>query len=160
MFRFALTLYLAVLTGPVHALSCMAPDVVWLYQHIKNDDADYLLVKGKVTLTEPPNFAEPMGMKPSEAFTSAYATGHALSASGFNARFDRPITIRVTCAGSWCGDPEGLEDNTHIFAVRLDGDNTVLDRGPCSGLAQRWTPEEETRLLDCHLKGKCELKGF
>lgn len=158
--RVALTCLALFAASPAFALSCLAPDIVWLYQHIKEDEADYVLVRGKVRPTEPPNLAEPSGMKPSEAFTRAYATGHALSASGFNARFDRPITIRVTCAGSWCGEPEGLEDDTHIFAVRLDGDSAVLDRGPCSGLAQRWTPEEETRLLDCHLKGKCELKGF
>lgn len=158
--RFALALFLAALTGPVHALSCMAPDVVWLYQHIKEDEADYLLVKGKVILTELPNYAEPAGMRQTEAFTMARAVGQALSVSGFDAPFDRPITIRSSCAGSWCGAPEGLSEDRHFFALRMEGDRLVLERGPCGGLVERWSEEEEARLLNCHLNGECELKGF
>ena len=83
-----------------------------------------------------------------------------LTASGFNAPFDRPVTIRATCAGSWCGSPEGLSEDMHFFALRIEGDELILERGPCGGLVERWSREEEVRLLDCHLKGKCELKGF
>lgn len=160
MRRFALTLLLATLAGPVQALSCMAPDSVWLYQHIKNDDADYLLVKGTITLTEDPNLPAPAGMKTTEAVTRARVTGLALSAAGFDVPFDRAIAIRSTCVASWCGSPEGLSQDTHIFAVQIEADRLILERGPCGGLVQRWSKEEEDRLLECHLKGKCELREF
>ena len=161
MFRFGLTLCLVGLAGPVRALSCMAPDVVRQYQHISRDETDYILVKGKVALSEAPNApAKPSGMKPTEAFTSARATGRALSASGFDVPFDQPITIRATCLAAWCGSPEGLSEDTHFLALRIEGEDLILDRDPCGGLVVRWSRQEERRLLDCHLKGKCELKEF
>ena len=160
MRRLALTLLLATLAGPVQALSCMAPDAVWLYQQIKNDDADYLLVKGTITLTEAPNLPAPAGMKTTEAFTKGRATGLALSASGFDVPFDRAITIRATCVASWCGSPKGLSQGTRIFAVQIEADRLILERGPCGGLVQLWSKEEEARLLECHLKGNCELREF
>lgn len=142
------------------ALSCMATDTVWLYQHIKEDEADYLLVKGRLTLTEPANIPEPRFSNSVEALTEARATGFALSKSGFDVPFDRPVILRATCLASWCGSPAYLTDETYIFALKADGDQLLLTLSACGGFVHRWSEEEEKRLIGCHLIGACPEPEF
>ena len=126
MTKHALALALSLLATPLWALSCMAPDAVFLFQDIKKSDDRFYFVKGTVTLTEPANIPLASDTKNTEAFTMARVTGQAMTASGFNARFDQPVSIRATCLGPWCGSPEGLSEEPHFLAIKIDGDDLLI----------------------------------
>ena len=159
MHKFLICLF-TLLPTHVLALSCMATDAVWLYQHIKEDEADYLLVKGTVSLTEAPNVPVPSETKPAEALTEARATGTAFSRSGFDVPFDQTITIRATCISVWCSTPDQFSDETHIFALKMEDGELVLPLSACGGFSHRWSEEQEQRVLDCHLNGTCPAPEF
>lgn len=159
MRRSALVICFSLIASPIWALSCLPPDAVFLYQDIRNSDADYYLVKGTVTLTEPARQPEPSDTKRSEALTRAVVTGQGLTRSGFTRPVERPITIRATCIGPWCGTPQVLSSEPHILALKIERDALVLTRGPCGGTAIMWSEDQENRLLDCHRTGDCRQGG-
>jgi hypothetical protein len=160
MKQLALTLLVGLLAAPALALSCLPPDAVFIYQQIKKDPADYLLIKGTVMLGEPANLPLRTDTKTTDAQTKARVTGHALTRTGFQVAFDAPITIRATCTGPWCGTPEGLADGAYILALKLEDVQPVLTRGPCGGLIVPWSAADEQRLLTCHLGGECQSQIF
>lgn len=148
-------------TGPAMALSCMTPDPVVLYENIRDDDARFYLLRGTLSLSEPFNAPLSTDTGSSASTTKATATGMALSNSGFSAPFEREVILRTTCFTIWCGGLGTLEDRLQFIALRIEDDETlVLERGPCGGNAIDWSPEDETRVLNCHRNGVCERKGF
>jgi len=141
----------ASLASSALALSCVPPDAARLYDMAQKDKAPFYIVRGDIQLLEPPAKIAPGEI----GRTKARMTGKALSKSGFNANFDRELTIETSCLASWCGSAEGLT-GPHIAALQLIGDALTLSIGPCGGDQVRWDQAGEDRLLLCHRAGGCE----
>lgn len=139
---------------PAHALSCLRPDAVRLFEKTRDAEARYFIVKGRITFLEPPN-TPPRGSKLA-ALTRARIDGVALNRAGFTTPFSRDVTISATCLGPWCGSLEDLA-GTAIIAIRLSDEDLVLDIGPCGGDQVSWSQSGEDRLLDCYLGGNCRV---
>lgn len=154
----ALTICLALLlAGPVHALSCMRPDAVRLFETARDAEERFYIVKGEVAYLEPVRTPDPNGKATTR--TRARITGMALTASGFGAPFDRDVTLEATCLGVWCGKPGEL-GGTRIMALEVRPGGLVLDVGPCGGDQLAWEASQEDRLLKCHLEGDCRPAEF
>ena len=146
----ALTLALA---SPAFALSCMPPDAVQLYEAARDSDDTYVVVRGRIDLSEPAKAPEPETEIP--AITQAVMSGYALTQHGFGALFHRKIEIRATCLGPWCGSADGFK-REQIAMLRVDGNDVyTLMAGPCGGRSMEWTKDGERRLLECHRTGNC-----
>ena len=146
----ALTLLLAT---PAIALSCMRPDAVQLYEAARDSDDTYVVVRGRIDLSEPAQAPEPETEMP--AITKAVMSGYALTTHGFGALFHRKIEIRATCLGPWCGSADGFV-REQIAMLRVDNNDVyTLMAGPCGGQAIEWSKDGESRLLECHRTGNC-----
>lgn len=133
------------------ALSCAWPDAARIYDMARQDDASFYIVRGEIQLLEPARDIVPGQI----GKTKARMTGTALSTSGFNASFDRNITIETSCLSLWCGNAAELT-GTYITALRLDGETLTLSLGPCGGHHVAWDEAGEDRLLQCHAAQGCE----
>ncbi|MEO1537867.1 MAG: hypothetical protein AAFR73_09060 [Pseudomonadota bacterium] len=137
---------------PALGLSCMRPDAVRMFEQARDADAAYYIVKGELSFLETPK-TPPRNAK-TPALTRARVTGEALSNSGFNASFDRDVTVEASCIGPWCGSPEGLSGPL-IMALRIDATDVILEISACGGDQVPWTENAEERLLQCHLDDIC-----
>lgn len=155
--RVALTCLAFLAASPAFALSCMRPDAVRLFEQARDAEAAYYIVKGRVEFLETPKTPRPGSKTP--ARTRAAIKGQALSSSGFNAPFNREVTVETTCLASWCGSAENLKGEL-VMAVEIGLDELTLEIGPCGGDQVAWDQGAEDRLLKCHLDGVCEPAGF
>lgn len=152
-----LALLLTLCVTSAQALSCLRTDAVRLFEAARDAEAAFHIVKGRITLLEAAQTPDPAQKKP--ARTRARLTGTALSGGGFNARYDREITIEAVCLSIWCGSAEGLTEDM-IFAVVATRTGPVLRIDPCATRLVRWTQAEEDRLLRCYRSGICETADF
>jgi len=153
--KHALTLMLCLLTSPALALSCLPPDAVSLYEMARDSEERFVIVKGRVTPRG--EVAIPKGKNgggDAEATSPARMTGTSLTQDGFTAAFDRPVDLRVMCMGPWCAGAPSSDEI--IAAVRLDGNDLVLDLDACFSSTVEATPEAAARLVTCHQGGACE----
>ncbi len=141
-------------TEPAHALSCLRPDAVRLFEQAREAEEDYVIVKGQLTFLEAPN-APPRGSK-LPALTKARIDGHVLNRAGFPSPFSRPITVSASCFAHWCGSLDGISEHS-IFAIRLTDAGLTLDIGPCGGDRVTWSQSGEERLLRCYRNGDCQI---
>jgi hypothetical protein len=152
--RLVLTCLALIASEPANALSCLRPDAVRLFEKVRDAEARYFIVKGRITFLEPPN-TPPRGSK-RPALTAARIDGVALNRTGFTTPFSRDVTISATCLGPWCGSLEDLS-KTAIIAIRASGEDLVLDIGPCGGDRIAWSQSGEDRLMECHIDGICRV---
>lgn len=144
-------------SGPAFGLSCMRPDAVRLFEQARDAEAAFYIVIGRVQLLKAANQPQPGSKDP--ARTRARITGQALSSSGFNAPFDREVTVEVSCLSAWCGSVDNLRGDL-LMAVEIGLDTLTLSVGPCGGDQMVWEQAAEDRLLKCHLEGICEPAEF
>lgn len=149
VFLICLALFAA---GPASALSCLRPDAVRLFEYARDAEADFYIVKGRITLLEAANLPEKGSKTP--AMTRARVDGTALTTRDFEAPFSRDVTIETSCASIWCGTLDGL-DGPLLMALETDGKALTLRVGPCGGDVVRWDEPGERRLLKCHRDGVC-----
>lgn len=154
-----LTLCAAVaLAGPVHALSCVAPDVATSFAYAQEAEAAYLVVHGKVDYDMsqvPERTIENQFDGVPTTNIPGHMTGMALSKAGFKTPFDKPVTVAVECYGMWCG---GAASGTpHMFFVERREGGYVLSLRPCGDFAiYDPTPEMLNQAVQC-IRGKaCE----
>ena len=149
---FVAALSLTIIAQPVFALSCMRPDVVRLYQNAVDSEANYYFLKGELLPNGPVNVPDTTGTKePVSTETQLRFVGKALTRSGFEAPFDREITLRLNCASIWCGTAP--LDREIFAAVKLAGQALELDISPCGFDAVDVSEGAEARLLECD--GNC-----
>jgi hypothetical protein len=149
--------FLALLTAqPLHALSCLAPDVVRNYEYARDSEDTYSMVIGRIEPYGPIAVPEQdLSAKTDRSTeTQIRLTGRALTANGFTAEFQRDVTLRIQCVSVWCAGAPDIEPEVFV-TLRHDGDARVLDIGPCLGNATKWTAEDEARVLNCHRFQKC-----
>lgn len=140
--------------GSAHALSCLRPDAVRLFEQARNAEETFFIVKGQVSLLEDPN---PPTDPKKPTRTRAMIEGSALTHQHFQAPFAREVTLETTCAGIWCGSLEDL-DGELIMAIQTSGGMLSLRIGPCGGDQVRWDQASEDRLLACYRDGNCKTE--
>ncbi|MEO0918434.1 MAG: hypothetical protein AAFY31_15845 [Pseudomonadota bacterium] len=144
--------------GLAHALSCLRPDAVRMFEQARQSKAAFYLVRGEVMFLEAPNVPARGAKTPTT--TRAQISGSALTSAGFQAPFQRDVMIETSCLGPWCGDLDGLVGDL-IMAIEITGPDTlVLNVGPCGGDAIPWDTSGEERLMACFLEGTCVTADF
>lgn len=153
----SLAFLLLLLATPASALSCLEPSPLSQYTHARDSKDLYSMVIGKI---EPygrikvPKQDLNSNQTSKTGTTRARLTGRALTHDGFTANYEGDITLSIGCLSIWCGSPP--ETGTDLFlTLRHDGDTRIADLGPCPMNALPWTAQDETRVLECHRKGKC-----
>ncbi len=150
-------LVLAVATAqPLHALSCMQPDVVRQYEQARDSDETYSMVIGRIEPYGPIAVPEQdlTGQSDRRVDTRVRLVGRSLTSKGFSAEFQRDITLRVGCLSVWCAGAPDTE--VEVFAtLRHNGEARILELGPCPSNALTWTADDEARVLNCHRFQKC-----
>lgn len=154
MIRLAMIAALLV-AGPAHALSCLPPDAVRLYQQADDSAERYFLVIGRLHPVREIRVPSPTVDSPerSEAVTRARLTGHFLGETDFDQPLDILIDVKVSCLSIWCGSP--VTDRDILAAVRLTGGVPELEFGPCGGLTMAAEDADTEALLTCHRSGGC-----
>ncbi|EPX79767.1 hypothetical protein [Salipiger mucosus] len=149
----AVLLTLAV-AQPALALSCMRPDLVRDFEEAAADPAEWIVVSGALRF-DPADLPPAPGETVTETGGGEIAArmeGMALSGEGFTIPFDREITLRLTCAGPWCGS---VRPGAHLAFLKHEPPGYTMIVGACPGRV--WpdpTPAMEAQLTAC-MQGDC-----
>lgn len=152
-----IVLLLAVLASPAHALSCIRPDAVRLFEAARNSADPYVLIRGRLSVDGP--VALPDADRKDSARTVVRVDGMGLNRQGFAAPVSREVVLELSCISVWCASPPG--DGELIMALRVEGDARILAVDSCGGGVVPWTEDQEKRLLECATGGDCKTaEGF
>ena len=134
------------------ALSCAPPDFVRELERAKASDKIYHIFVGKVstpkTFRLPQEKPRPNGgvLQLSHSDRSqvlnATFTGYSMAKDERSdvPLVDYPLTVKVTCAASWCGSAPRRGETIIAFVEAVDGAPPVLTRGPCTGSGHIYSP--------------------
>lgn len=141
---------------PLHALSCIQPDVVRQYEHARDSEDTYSMVIGRIEPYGPIAVPEQdlTGQSDRRLDTRVRLVGRSLTDRGFSTEFQRDVTLRVGCISVWCAGAPDTENEVFV-TLRHEGDARLLDLGPCPSNALKWTADDEARVLNCHRFQKC-----
>lgn len=153
----SLAAVLALVATPALPLSCLKPDVVRMYEEVRDSENSFWLARGRIEPLEPVAWPKrgPDGIYPNdaEASTRVRLTGLGLRPDGTYAPFAQDITMTISCVVSWCGSPPF---DTEIYAaVELTEDGPELWIGACPWLAIPVGEGDDARLLACVRDGDC-----
>ena len=149
---------LAMITGQVHALSCLRPDAVETFQRLAAAEESYFVLFGELTFDEArlPASASNDQTRPSTVIPAQFA-GNSLTARGFTNAYSRDVNLQITCAGQWCGSAQSGIDA--VYFVPSGETPATLTAGPCGGML---FPEPTQAVLDmltsCMAGGPCSAQ--
>ena len=155
-----LALILALSATPALSLSCLRPDVVRMYEDVRDSEDSYWIVRGRIQPLE--SVAYPMkgpdGNYPADARASTRVrlTGLGLTTDGTYTPFAKELTMTIGCTVVWCGTPP--LDTEVCAAVTLTETGPEWVRNPCPWTAIPVEDGDEARLLACLRDGDCQLK--
>jgi len=120
------------------ALSCIQPDVNRSFNGwVESEDTYYIGVGALTPIGDLPEIPSPFdpanNFEPPEPVTASYLFSGELLDGELGQSFEMPITVRVTCIASWCGNfpQDGTEG---LMALRGAGVfNLTLDMNACPG---------------------------
>ncbi len=153
MIRLGAVALIALAAGQAHALSCLRPDVVSLYEQARDSEDVYSIVKGRLSYPTPPKLPKPD--LPTES--PAILSGFALGADGLTVPFEREVTVSLTCLGPWCAEAPTAGVEGYI-ALRHHQGGYILDQSACHANAVLAEPGDDQRLLACHRDDRCLRK--
>ena len=144
------------------ALSCAQPDIVRELEWAKASDKVYYLFVGTVSTPKTFRLPQEKHLENSLPQQKPRPSGGVLQLSHpdrsqtLNATFtgysmakdersdvqlkDYPLTLKVTCAASWCGSAPRRGETIIAFVEAVDGAPPVLMRGPCTGSGHIYNP--------------------
>ncbi|MEM6938512.1 MAG: hypothetical protein AAF943_13870 [Pseudomonadota bacterium] len=140
---------------PAFALSCLAPEVARSYDRFAADPADYVIVRGRISLEgKLPRALSPSQSFPDVTLVPARLVGKSLTQEGFRLPFDKELTLEVSCLGPWCGS---LADGEDVLAfVRRSEGAYYLAVPPCGGSAFGAPKAAQIKRVKlCHQRGVC-----
>lgn len=130
----ALTIAFTLFAGPTLALSCLPPNVATSFNEAAASEKQYIVVRGKLVFDEsklPETDLQNQAQTPPHVDIKAQLTGKSLSRAGFNADFDRTITLRAQCFGPWCG--RAVSGADYLSFLEKTDDGYLLAVTPCGG---------------------------
>ena len=145
----ALAGLVAILGGPVHALSCAQTDAIASFQMAAASSENFLILHGRLSF-DPSRLVANGPADP--APIAAEFSGDWLSPDGFAPTQGVPLTLQQVCAASWCGSAQ--PDVPYLMFAQQTGQSWTLTAAPCPGLIFH-TPDAATlaALEDC-IKGR------
>ena len=152
MNRLILALAAMLVAEPALALSCMRPDPVSDFRAAASAPEPWIVVEGMLTFgpLQKPAPGKSGGAKVAE--TPGHITGAFLTRNGFTGRFNRDITLRVSCVGPWCGT---ITPGRHLAFLKQEGDRYVMLVEACpSKIYENPDPATLDAIERC-MSGKC-----
>jgi hypothetical protein len=154
MKHFIITLMFAgLIMPPAFALSCMAPNIFRSAQFLHEQDEEFILFKGSVTLKEAfkgPGYDD----NPKPKKTTGQAEGVNLLTG---TPFKESVTIQQRCYGPWCGSSSSKAFHNRLIYLHKKGDDYSIDLNPCGGVIfSEVSTEEEANLIQCIKEQNCE----
>ena len=146
---------LSALATDALALSCMAPSVAQSYAWADAADEAYVVLYGGFMFGTPPSNDTGDINAPLVVDVDASFVGHALTRDGFQPINPLDLTVRLDCAGPWCG---ALPDDSGVMLafVEQSDDGLLLTLGPCGGsLFSRVSREDFNTVEACMKQGAC-----
>jgi hypothetical protein len=143
---------------PVHALSCLPPDVVRSYKEVDATPERWGAVVGRLDFDESrlpkPTWDSDPNVPP-ETRLRAQLVGHSLGPDGWTHPFQGNVTLVVQCWGPWCATPQSGQ-RVLVFLQRVARGHLAF-ADPCG---TRFFPRPRRadldRLQDCFRGGPCE----
>ena len=155
--KIVLALLAALASGPVHALSCLPPDIARDYKQAAASEDTFVVVAGTLRFDEErlPDPDLDQMEKPPQTDIPARLSGRSLGPEGFERPFDRAITLRILCFGPWCGGAATKTD--YLTFLKRDGQGYVMTIDPCGwGSYPDPSPDVLERVHRCFTGGACE----
>ncbi|MEC9291902.1 MAG: hypothetical protein VX730_05815 [Pseudomonadota bacterium] len=154
MKRFIVALmFTALFSGQAFALSCMRPNAFWSAKHLNDQEDDFIVFKGSLTLEEPidgPGYENPPKPKKTIGQTEGI---NLLTGEPFNER----IAVQQHCYGPWCGTSSNKVIQDRLIYIRKQGENYSIELNPCGGVIfAQLKAEEEEKLIQCIKEKSCE----
>ncbi len=145
-------------TAPALALSCMPFSIEDAYKRAAASKERYLAVHGVLTFDAhlmPDSYVVDA---PSEILIPARIKGEFMTSKGFYTPISTAVTLKVECAGPWCG---GARNNTDYLAfLREAGNSYELLISPCASDAFSTPSKKDLEtILQCHTGGPCEASN-
>ena len=159
----ALAALLAPLASEAAALSCMQPDFGMAFANWRDAEQRYYLARGTLTPLGPvPEVPDVMavqeGMMGGAGMPDLAAPfrfeGVLIGEDGLYPRTEE-VTVRVGCAGPWCGGFPGPREATMALAIGEDG-ALSMEVGPCPGTMFEGVSAEAAQA--CLRDGACRLE--
>lgn len=145
----ALAGVIAVLGGPVHALSCAQADAVASFQMAAASSDNFLILHGQLTF-------DPSGLVangPADpAPIAATFEGDWLSPDGFTSTAPLPLTLQQVCAASWCGSAQ--PNLPYLMFAQQTGESWTLSLNPCPGLLFQNPDAATLAAMEACIKGQ------
>mmetsp|Transcript_7578 Transcript_7578/g.13069 ORF Transcript_7578/g.13069 Transcript_7578/m.13069 type:complete len:166 (-) Transcript_7578:2281-2778(-) len=129
----ALALLLAMLPGPVLALSCLPHGVSDAYLDAANAEEGYVPVLGMLSFDPamlPQVDWERQGEVPPTTLLPARFEGEALTVRGVDLPFAADVVLEVQCFGPWCPAPR---EGRVLAFLRKTSHSYVLQTNACGG---------------------------
>lgn len=115
--------------GPALALSCMRPDPASDFVGADASEDIWIIAEGVLSFDTALLPPRDRGVAPSaDIDIPARFSGQSLSGGGFDRPFDATITLRLTCAGPWCGQ---AAPGQMIAFLKRTPEGHVLIADPC-----------------------------
>ena len=147
----------SILALPAHALSCIRPDAVRLFETARESPDPYVVILGRLRPAGPITLPEPR--KKEVTRMTVRIDGKGLSRRGFDVPVSRDVVLEMRCLAEWCPGFPGKDEA--IMALKVEGKTRVLTVDACGGNLVPWSEDQEKRLLDCATGGRCmTLDGF
>lgn len=158
MTRILFAIALSCAATPSLSLSCLPATVANSFKEAAASEQTYIVVHGTLSFDDsklPKVDLERQDQTPPQTDIPGRLTGKSLSKSGFEATFDRPITVRAICLGPWCGKP--VSGTEYLSFLEKTSDGYLLAISPCGGYDfANPTPEMLRTATQCMQGGDCQ----
>lgn len=153
--RSAVLALVALSAGPALALSCLPADPAADFLAADASEDTWVIVEGELSFnTALLPKRDLLNNDAKDVDIPARFRGNALSRGGFDRTFITPITLRLTCAGPWCG---GAAPGSLVAFLKREADGYVLIADPCgTRVYPEASPEVRNRLTQCIRGGVCK----
>lgn len=147
---------LAVVPHMALALSCVPYAVQDAFVSARDAQERYVVVRGQLDFD--PAQVPPRDMtkqNPDTIIVSGHLRGKSLSNAGFTYRYDKPVTVTLSCVGPWCAGAEPGSEVLAFVALGADGDGVIANH-PCGGyLFTRPTAQMLRDVRQCFAGKEC-----
>ncbi|WGW05135.1 hypothetical protein [Tropicibacter oceani] len=147
----AIALILTLLATPVLSLSCGDRDPVAAFGYASQDSAEWMVVYGRLAVDES-RLPQREGAT-AEVDVPARLKGRLLDQRGFNADFDRLITLRISCLDDICAGVS--HGQSYLAFLRRDDRRLVGFVDPCNSLLFPRPTRAELNAVQSCMRGAC-----
>ncbi|MDA7423792.1 hypothetical protein [Thalassococcus lentus] len=147
-----------VLASPAFGLSCLPPDIASDFKYANDSEDIWVVVEGTVRFDEkklPKVNMKRQDKTPPHTDIPARFKGKSLSDTGFDRRFETPITLRIQCFGPWCGGASSGAN--YLTFLKKEKGSYVMMADPCGGMTYPGGSDDlRKKVLSCFQGKACD----